>query len=853
MKKTMLPGLFLSLTALLSAAEDAPSSPAARIAPLLPGLSSGDPGDVERSNRALERLVFAAGRPGAESERSALALALGDLLGDGVPVPARLLLLRAIETVGKGEVIPALSTLLAKETDPLLLEGARRALEANPHVNAKRELRKALASAEGPFRIALVRSIGARRDFLATGDLIVLADEAEPDLKTAALDALALIGDISAVPLLESALVDLEGPARAAAERAYLRLADSLVRNGERGAARRIYDRAMGMGPSARAAALLGFARAGLQSEVKRIAEALGDPDRTVAGAAREAAAVFPSPGETMTKALLERLEGKKEPERGAILEVLARRPESAAIAAVIQAARDTAEPASRAAAIRLLAGMPGAGSAALEVHLAALDAKGEPAAAAEEALAGARDPGVTRAVAAALPAAEPARRASLVRILGARRDPAAAEVLNGALGDPSIDVRLAALTALGRIGDPSSAPLLLRIVREGDDTERTAAAGSLARLRGREAGEAIAKALESEKGPARAVLLRAAGARGEPWAMPFLAAAATDGDAGVRLAALEGLARTGDASILPILVAAASEGPGDARAAALRGCIRIAGTLPAERSAEAAAIYVRALDSAPGDGEKGAILRGIGETGGLEHFEKLRPSLEAGPLRRVAGRAALRLAERLPEGRQAEARGVYERILEADPDDATARQCVRRLRRLGVEVDPARKAGFVTRWWVLAPLPDSGGALLTKTLPPEEGVDVKGTVSIEGNTYTWRVHQVTSPRGLLLLDEAGYGQSSAGAYLYAEVSSKETRDVLLKLGSDDQVVCWLNGKKLHSSDASRGLEPDQDTIEARLTGGLNRILLKVINTGGPWGACLRITDREGKPLALGE
>jgi hypothetical protein len=74
---------------------------------------------------------------------------------------------------------------------------------------------------------------------------------------------------------------------------------------------------------------------------------------------------------------------------------------------------------------------------------------------------------------------------------------------------------------------------------------------------------------------------------------------------------------------------------------------------------------------------------------------------------------------------------------------------------------------------------------------------------------------------------------------------------VLLKTGSDDGMKCWLNGKVVHAYANPRSLTVDEDSVEAQLAAGVNRILVKVANGGGGWVCCLRITDRDGRPLAF--
>jgi HEAT repeat protein len=848
------------------AQETAAPSPAEAIAALVPALAGTDAGRVEQAERDLERIALSAGRPGAEAERKAVAQAIIANLGPGVPSGARVWLISALQTIGKGEAIAPLQAILASDADPLLRESARRALEANPHVNAKRALREALPGSRGDLRIGIIRSLGVRRDILATGLLMDAAGEDDPEVKLAAIEALASIGEISAVQVIESSLTRLEGAPRARAERAYLRLGDSLVRNKERGPARRIYIRAMEMGPTARSAALLGFARAALQNEIPRILDALADPEPEVRGAALEAISVFP--GGVMTEAILGRLDAGGSPAaRSALLAALAARGEVGVPAVLVKAAEGEKDAGVRASAMRLLvrfgeqnesAATP-MGSEVARVALDALRSEGDARAAAEEVLS--RFPGelVTEAIVPALgKAGDEGSRAGLIRILGERRDPRAVPALSAAALDRAPAVRVAALRALGRAGDPGAVPVLLAGLRSEDAAEREAAEAALMRIRGPEAGQAIATALAAAAGPGgtpaqRSALLRILGARRDPSARPLLESALQEKDPALRLAAIEGLSRLEDLSAIPLLLEAAEKSAGDVQSASVRGALRLASSLGREKPADAEKVYLKALDLAKSDDDRRAALAGLAEVAGPDSLERITALLEKGPLQRAATRAALRAVERLPREREEAAKEIYRRILESDPDEDTARRAARRLQRLGVEVDLARRAGFVTHWWILGPFPDPDGSLWTKALSPEESVDLAAEVRHADSALRWKHYRTPDPRGLVALEEAGYPAESAVAYLHAEVAVKDGRDAILKIGSDDQVACWLNGKKVHVHEGDRGLAPDQDSVEVKLAPGTNRILLKVSNHGGGWGACLRITDRDGKPLEVTE
>ena len=95
------------------------------------------------------------------------------------------------------------------------------------------------------------------------------------------------------------------------------------------------------------------------------------------------------------------------------------------------------------------------------------------------------------------------------------------------------------------------------------------------------------------------------------------------------------------------------------------------------------------------------------------------------------------------------------------------------------------------------------------------------------------------------------YGRRNLAAYAYAELELPESKAAQFKIGSNDGVVCWLNGKKVHENRTSRGLTVDEDTVSVQLKEGVNRILLRVLNEGSAWEACLRVCDAQGMPLDI--
>ena len=73
--------------------------------------------------------------------------------------------------------------------------------------------------------------------------------------------------------------------------------------------------------------------------------------------------------------------------------------------------------------------------------------------------------------------------------------------------------------------------------------------------------------------------------------------------------------------------------------------------------------------------------------------------------------------------------------------------------------------------------------------------------------------------------------------YGYTIIISPDRRNVDLRVGSDDSVKIWLNGKVVHDNPVLRGSSGFQDTVPITLKPGVNRLMVKVCEQGGGWSA----------------
>jgi hypothetical protein len=172
----------------------------------------------------------------------------------------------------------------------------------------------------------------------------------------------------------------------------------------------------------------------------------------------------------------------------------------------------------------------------------------------------------------------------------------------------------------------------------------------------------------------------------------------------------------------------------------------------------------------------------------------------------------------------------------------------------------------FIRDWLVLAPIPLKAGESAAAALAmdriskdglrqPRDGdpVLVDGLVDglAGGVQLYWRKHR--SPEFFLnfatVLDrQHEHCQGYAVCYLVAD---EARNDLLLKIGSDDQVKISLNGREILRVERARALAIDEDVIsKVALKKGVNVLVLQVINEARDWCACARLTDLAGKPPA---
>lgn len=223
----------------------------------------------------------------------------GGPLGTGV----KRFLIEQLQIAGREEAVPALARLL---DDPDLAEPARAALLANPTPEAVKALRDALPEARGDLRIGIILALGSRRDVESVAALIEEASSGESAVRLVALDALGRIGDLRGEPAIAAALEKGSSRERLDAAHSYLRLGESLLREGKREEAAAIYRKLLDRAEEDHlaCAALQGLRALGRAGDVPKVAARLSSPDAAVRSLAARCLAEMP--GGDVTRAVEE-------------------------------------------------------------------------------------------------------------------------------------------------------------------------------------------------------------------------------------------------------------------------------------------------------------------------------------------------------------------------------------------------------------------------------------------------------------------------------------------------------------------------------------------------------------------
>ena len=231
-------------------------------------------------------------------------------------------------------------------------------------------------------------------------------------------------------------------------------------------------------------------------------------------------------------------------------------------------------------------------------------------------------------------------------------------------------------------------------------------------------------------------------------------------------------------------------------------------------------------------------------------------PSVE---LRRDAVRRILDKAEAAKVAKdQAAALAAYHQALDAARDQDQVKAASEALKKLGEPVDLARHYGFVQHWHVIGPFDNSGKKGFAVAYAPEKGIDLKAQYDGKAGPVRWIEHTTKDELGHVDLNKLLEEQKGVVAYALAELVSPQERPVEIRLGTQDAIKLWLNGKQIYDTEVYHAnVRMDQYVARGQLHAGRNVLLLKVCQNeqtedwARDWKFQLRVCDATGGAVEL--
>jgi len=588
-------------------------------------------------------------RAGAEAERLPFVKELLRALDEPRDAEIKSFLIGQLQLAGKGEIVKPLAKLL---TDPKLGGPAARALTVVRSAEAEIVLIKALDVAPTENRESLIQALGEMRSLAAVKKISPYASGPDERLRTAALAALANIGDPASQSVLERTAVTASPYGRAKAASLYLLFAQRLRDSGNKDLSEKICreflkNYALPGESQVRASALTLLAGILGPGIFDVLLEAMDSPDGKFRQRALELADLVP--GETATARWIEKSARAGAEARADIIAMLGRRGDQSALPAVRHAILSEDK------AVRLAAVGAASRLAGDEVFdevwpLMPTDDEDQ-VAAVRQAFSFFSPDKVTAKAAEMLPGSPPHARVALIEILAERQAKERAGLILAEAGSENPAVRKAALESLEKLVRLDDAPLLVDLLLSNAAAPEivliqnalVASTGQIADPEMR--ADAILAALNKAPASKRPDLMRPLARIGGERALGWVVMETKSPDAQCQTAALSTLANWMAADALDELFQSARAAPDrKTRYLALRGITRLAGGEPfsAERKIS---LLKEALEIAAEANEKNLVISALADVRTPESLALLARFLDDPALQVKAAQAIVKSA----------------------------------------------------------------------------------------------------------------------------------------------------------------------------------------------------------------
>ena len=713
---------------------------------------------------------------------------------------------------------------------------ARYALASMNYKEAGQALHNNLNKVSEPLMAGIIDSLGDIRYQKAIPDLIPLLDRAS--VANNVTRALGLIGATGVADILIPRLSKTTGKAYQVTAQALLRSAENQIKNGNNKEAQKIYKTFIDPSKDTHfiLAGLNGLAKINDSEAIPLLTEAIKSDDIQLANGA--AAIITQLNTDNIGEKIKDLLEKAPPNMQILLIGAISDRGDKSALPTIINLTKsDNIDV--RLTAIQAI-GKIGDSKSLLPVATIAASTTGHERNLARSTIANIKSENVQNTIIASIKETSPEIQSELVRAIASRAEESALKHLFIYAKSEFPSVRKEAIRGIGILGTANELSNLMNLlINPAEDSDRadieSAIVYNFRRIENNKIKfNALKEALKSPKPKVKISVLSLLGKNPNNESLPLIISTLKS-EQSVQLAAIDALAKWPNEEPASDLIQIASDKKNQNKNSALDAYISIASK--AKNPTEA---YQKALLLDESKNSLKRILSGMGQFGGKDAIDIIEPYLRDTVTSDEAASALTSIARRIKDSHGVTALETINKILNSKASSPAKIEAAKLNSEMNLYQD------YILDWRITGPYSvksKDAKFVFDNALAPEK----------DPNSVKWKKirNNKKSEKSLWAIDLAavmGQEEDSA-AYASTKVWVNKTIEVNLELGSDDHIKVWVNDKKIHESFGNRSLEPRQSIVPVTLNNGWNSIVLKVVNSSGPWGLSCRIRNRNGGPV----
>lgn len=147
-----------------------------------------------------------------------------------------------------------------------------------------------------------------------------------------------------------------------------------------------------------------------------------------------------------------------------------------------------------------------------------------------------------------------------------------------------------------------------------------------------------------------------------------------------------------------------------------------------------------------------------------------------------------------------------------------------------------------ITAWHVVGPWSKETGQ---PPFDPASAAEIEKDVQIGDQKIAWKPAAADAASGKIDLSATLGGHGGAWALCYADWQAPRNDKFKFQVGSDDQLLVWIDGQKVFEFNGERGWSPMQQSFEVELAAGAHRIWALCGNGGAQWEFSVHVPVRE--------